>query len=649
MAPSCPLVPRRLLLGNPERSAPQISPDGRSISFIAPRDGVLNIWIAPADDIALARPLTQDRGRGIRQHGWAPAGTHLWFLQDRAGDENFHLHAVAADGGEPRDLTPYPTAQARIVGFGRGRPREALVGINRRDRRWHDVYRIDLVDGTEALVHENHGFMGFVADDELRLRLATRATEDGGAAVVAFDADGTTRDLFHVGGEDAISTRSVAMGPASGRVAYLLDSRGRDTAAAVALDLDTGTVATIGAHAHADVLDLAIDPVSRRVEAFRTDHLAPDWSIVDPAVAADYERLRQLGPEDVQVVSRSADNRRWIVQVSDERQPGQFHLYDRDGGSLHFLFSARPDLDGVVLAPTRTVAIAARDGHALVSYLTVPPGADGDGGAPLPMVLLVHGGPWSRDASGYKPLHQILANRGYAVLSVNFRGSTGFGKAFVNAGAHEWGRRMHDDLLDAVDWAVAAGIADRDRVAIMGGSYGGYAALVGVTFTPDVFACAVDIVGPSNLETLLASFPPYWASVFETFARHCGDPRNEAGRRLLRERSPMHRCHRIVRPLLIAQGANDPRVPRAESDQLVAEMRRNGKPVTYAVYPDEGHGLARAENLMSFMAVVEAFLAAHLGGRCEPFGADLGGSSLTVVAGADHVAGLMDALARSGA
>jgi dipeptidyl aminopeptidase/acylaminoacyl peptidase len=262
------------------------------------------------------------------------------------------------------------------------------------------------------------------------------------------------------------------------------------------------------------------------------------------------------------------------------------------------------------------------------------------------MVLFVHGGPWARDSFGSNRVHQWLANRGYAVLSVNYRGSTGFGKNFINAGDHEWAGKMHSDLLDAVDWAVRGQIAVPDKVAIYGGSYGGYAALVGLTFTPDQFACAVDIVGPSNLATLIASIPPYWKAFLEDMTRRIGDPRTPEGQKLLEERSPLKFVDRISRPLLIAQGANDPRVSRAESDQIVAEMTKKHLPVTYVLYPDEGHGFARPQNRLAFYAVAEGFLAKCLGGRYEPVGADFDGSSLQVLEGASVVPGLPEALAK---
>ena len=363
-------------------------------------------------------------------------------------------------------------------------------------------------------------------------------------------------------------------------------------------------------------------------------------------IADDLKLLHGLLPGNVDIADRTQNDSRWIVVSSAAESPSTYHLYERNKGTVSELFSTRPELKFYRLAPMHGRVVPARDGLGLVSYVTLPEGQPIAPKSPLPMVLLVHGGPWARDAYGYNSHHQWLANRGYAVLSVNFRGSVGFGKAFVNAGDLQWGRKMHDDLLDAVEWAVEQGIADRRRVAIMGGSYGGYATLAGLAFTPDVFCCGVDIVGPSNLETLLATVPPYWAAFFENLARRVGDPRTGDGRALLRERSPLHAADRIIKPLLIGQGANDPRVKQAEADQIIEAMRAKSLPVTYVLYPQEGHGFAVPENSLSFNAIAETFLAAHLGGRSEPFGDDFRGAEFTVRIGAAHVPGLDEALAR---
>jgi dipeptidyl aminopeptidase/acylaminoacyl peptidase len=437
----------------------------------------------------------------------------------------------------------------------------------------------------------------------------------------------------------------------SGRTLYLEDSRDRDTSALVALDTKTNQPKVLAEDARADVGGLIVSPIDGHVQAASFDYDRRNWKIVDPSIEADLAYLKTVVDGDLEVLSRSQKDELWTVAYVVSDGPVRYYLYDRKKKAATFLFSNRPALDGVKLAKMHPVVITARDGKSLVSYLSLPPAADAEGtgkpSAPLPMVLLVHGGPWARDAWGFNGTHQWLASRGYAVLSVNYRGSTGFGKGFVNAGDKEWAAKMHDDLLDAVQWAEKSGIADRERVAIMGGSYGGYATLVGLTFTPDVFACGVDIVGPSNLNTLLSSIPPYWAPLLETFARRVGDPRTDEGKKLLEERSPLSRVSAIARPLLIGQGANDPRVKQAESDQIVQAMKAKQLPVTYALFPDEGHGFQRPENRIAFFAVAETFLAQHLGGVYQPIGNDFAGASIQVPAGADQVPGLGEALPKN--
>jgi len=386
-------------------------------------------------------------------------------------------------------------------------------------------------------------------------------------------------------------------------------------------------------------------PETYTVDPAGAQHLRLAWIPLEPRVAADLAQLEAALPGEIDIADRTRDDRRWIVVAAAAEAPATYHLYERDGGTLRELFATRPELKPYRLAPMRGEVIRARDGLELPSYLTLPAGSTAP--PPLPLVLLVHGGPWARDTYGFNPQHQWLADRGFAVLSVNFRGSTGFGKAFLNAGDLEWGRKMHTDLIDAVEWAIARGIARRDSIAIMGGSYGGYATLAGLAFTPEVFCCGVDIVGPSNLATLLATVPPYWAAFFENLARRVGDPRTAEGSRLLAERSPLTAAGRIAKPLLIAQGANDPRVKQAESDQIIAAMREKRLPVTYVLFPEEGHGFAIPENRQAFYAIAEAFLAAHLGGRVEPFGRDFEGARFVVPQGSDHVPGLSAALAEA--
>ena len=638
-----PLIPRQLLFGNPDRAAPQISRDGTMISYISPVDGVLNVWVAPVDDLDSARPVTHDTARGVRMYFWAYTNEHVLYLQDTDGDENWHVYSVDLSTDETIDLTPLDNVQAQIQAVSKDFPGEIVVGINDRDAQLHDVYRIDISTGKRDLIQQNEGFAEFVVDDDYNVRFAMRLTPEGGSEILQPTAEGGW-ELFMAIGPDDLLTTSPAGFDKTGRTVYMIDSRGRDTAALTSINLDTGEQKTIAQDSRADVGDTLIHPTEKSVQAVSFTYERKQWQALDEMVKADLNYLGTVADGEIEIVSRSLDDKIWIVMYVMDNGPVRYYLYDRESNDARFLFTNRRALEGLSLAKMHPVVISSRDGLNLVSYYSLPVGSDrnGDGkpDEPLPTVLYVHGGPWARDHWGYEPIHQMLANRGYAVLSVNFRGSTGFGKGFINASNMEWSRKMHDDLLDAVQWAVDQGIADADRVAILGGSYGGYATLVGLTFTPDTFACGVDIVGPSSLVTLLESVPPYWQPMIDLFATRVGDHRTEEGRAELLKMSPLTYVDNIKRPLLIGQGANDPRVKQAESDQIVKTMQENETPVVYALYPDEGHGFARPENNLSFFALAEAFLARHIGGRYEPIGGDLDGSSLEIKTGRHEIPGL---------
>jgi dipeptidyl aminopeptidase/acylaminoacyl peptidase len=593
------------------------------------------------------KPITDDRKRGIRQHFWSFDGKHVLYLQDQGGDENWHLHAVTVDGRTEADLTPLRGVQAQVVGLSHQRPGVVLVGLNQRKPEWHDLYEIDIETGARKLVVQNdQEFAGYLEDLQLQPRLALKTSADGGE-IFRRTPQGAWASLLKYGQADSLTTQPIAI-EGDGKSALMLSSVDRDKAAVLRVDLATGKQSVVAQSEVADVQDVWLDPRTRKPEAFAVNYLKTEYTALVPEAAKDIRTLEAALGDDFQLVSRTLDDSRWVIVTGEPTTATVSHLYDRKSGNVTKLFEQRPALRGAPLQPMQALEIKARDGLTLVSYLTLPPGADenGDGKPeqPLPMVLNVHGGPWARDVYGFHPEHQWLANRGYAVLSVNYRGSTGFGKNFVNAGDREWAGKMHDDLIDAVEWAIANGIAQKDKVAIYGGSYGGYATLVGLTFTPERFACGVDIVGPSNLATLLNSIPPYWKSFFEDMARRVGDPRTEEGRKLLAERSPLTHVERISKPLLIAQGANDPRVKQAESDQIVAAMKAKNLPVTYVLYPDEGHGFARPQNRLSFYAIAEGFLSQCLGGRQEPIGDAFEGASLQVPEGAQFVPGLSEAL-----
>lgn len=645
-----PLIPRSELFGNPTRAGGQISPDGRWLSWIAPSDGVLNVWVAPIDRPDAARVLTRETVRPIRSYFWAADSSRLLYVNDTGGNENFLLYGVAVEGGEPVLLTPYENTRVFIAGVSRDHPGRVLVGLNNRDPRWHDLHSVDLATGEVTPVMMNDGgYAGFVADEQLVPRVAARTLDNGDVEYFRIEAGQVAPEPFAtVGFADSTGTSPIGF-TRDGSTLYWLDSRGRDKAALVAQDWATGELSVVAEDARADVGGVLLDPDSGEVDAYAVNYLRNEWTAVDPEVGADLEFLRSQLPGQIGVSSRDDADALWIVGHDPVTAPSAAYLYNRQTRDLTRLYVTRPELEDDTLSAMHPVEITARDGRTLVSYLTLPPGSDADGDgrpeAAVPMVLFVHGGPWARDSYGYNSWHQWLSNRGYAVLSVNYRGSTGFGKDFVNASHGEWAGAMHDDLIDAVEWAVESDVADPDRVAIAGGSYGGYATLVGLTFTPETFACGVDIVGPSNLHTLYSTFPPYWTSGLSLWRRALGDPETPEGLALMMDRSPISRVDQIRRPLLIGQGANDPRVRQSESDQIVAAMAERGIPVTYVLFPDEGHGFARPVNNIAFNAVAENFLSECLGGRAEAIGSALEGSTLVVPHGAEHAPGLADALA----
>ena len=641
---------RDVLFGNPDRSNVRLSPDGQKLAWLAPDKGVMNVWVAPVTDLAAAKVVTHETTRPIRGFSWTYATDRLAYRQDTGGDENWHVYAVNVASGEVKDLTPYEKVAAQIQHVSPKFPNEILIGINDRDAKYHDVYRVDLKTGARKLVQQNDGFAAFETDDDFHVRFGSRPQPDGSVEIVEPAPKNTWKKYAAVPMEDVISTNFVGFDK-TGTKAYMVDTRGRDTAGLFEVDLATKKSKLLAEDARADVGDFLVHPKDKRIQAVAADYDRLAWKVLDPAVQPDFDYLKTVAEGELHVTSRSLDDKRWTVAYAFSDGPTKFYLYDRAAKKATYLFSHMAALESLKLAKMLPEVIPARDGLPLVSYLTLPPGTDAAGaGKPdhaLPLVLFVHGGPWARDEWGYNPYHQWLANRGYAVLSVNYRGSTGFGKNFINAGDREWAGKMHNDLLDAVEWAVREQIAIPDKVAIYGGSYGGYAALVGLTFTPDRFTCGVDIVGPSNLNTLIASIPPYWKAFYEDMTRRIGgDPHTDDGSKFLQSRSPLTYVDRISRPLLIAQGANDPRVKQAESDQVVAAMNKKQLPVTYVLYPDEGHGFARPQNRLSFYAISEGFLAKCLGGRYEPIGTDFDGSSLQVQEGAGVVPGLPEALAK---
>jgi dipeptidyl aminopeptidase/acylaminoacyl peptidase len=611
------LIPRSVLFGNPERTSPQLSPDGSALAWIAPRDGVLNLWVAPIGvesgvDWTAAKPVTEDTDRGIRSFGWARDGRHVLYVQDVGGDENWRLYDVDPESLERRDLTPFEGIHATIIGTSKRRPDEVLVGINADNPQLHDVYRLHLSSGELVKEIENPGYAGWLADEDLVVRCAVDPQPDGSFNVLVRDSGADDfRFLLAVPAEDATSTDVVSFS-GDGRSLLMISSAGTDTGRLTRVDLATGESTVLAEDPEADVSGALLDPDTRDPQIVMVLKDRMTYIVLDPSVEEDLKAVRALHAGDPSISGRDEADTTWLIAFNVDAGSVTYFTYDRAAKTGRLLFSARPALASYELAPMEPFSFRARDGLLIHGYLTFPPGLGRSG---LSAVVDVHGGPQVRDTWGYNPEAQWLANRGYLSIQVNYRGSTGYGKAFVAAGDREWGGKMHDDLVDAVDYAISEGLADRSKVAIYGGSYGGYAALVGAAFTPDVFCCAVDIVGPSNLKTLLETIPPYWAPMIAQLYRRVGNPETDA--EFLWSRSPLSRARDIRIPLLIAQGANDPRVKQAESEQIVAALTEAGIDHEYMLFPDEGHGFAKPENRIKFYTAAERFLAKYLGGRYE--------------------------------
>ncbi|HEY6194064.1 MAG TPA: S9 family peptidase [Candidatus Eisenbacteria bacterium] len=625
-----PLIPRAQLFGNSPRETPQISPDGTQVSWLAPDEhGVENVWTRPTGGDS-ARAVTHESHRPIRTYAWAGDSRHLLYLQDADGDERNHLYSVELATGAVRDLTPFRGVRAQNVLVSPEHPEHVLVAMNQRDPRVFDMYRIDLASGAVTLEAQNPGdVLTWSVDWEFTIRAATAFDPATGHTVIRVrDAvDQPWRDLVTMPFERALFDGQVvggslvaAFGP-DNRSLVIHSALGAEYGRLVRVDGQTGAeLEVLAAHPHADVADFGnlpsvlLNPAGRTIAAVEFDPGEPVWTFLDPAYRDEFTRIRQAAAGFPRLVSRDAGDRHWILELERSDAPRTYVAYDRETKRVTPLYSANPALAGLTLARKQLTIIPARDRLPLVSYLTLPPGhAPGR----LPLVLLVHGGPWFRDHADYDPEVQWLANRGLAVLQVNYRGSVGFGLAFLNASTHEWGRGTQLDLYDAVNWAIAKGVADPRRIAAMGWSGGGYATLCALSQRPDLFACGVDGVGPADLRTLFGSFPTYWDGILARWRRRVGDVEHDDG--LNRERSPLYHADAIRAPLLIGQGKNDPRVSLANADAMVKALRAAGREVTYVVYPDEGHGFARPENALDFHGRAEEFLAKHLGGRAEPW------------------------------
>jgi len=616
-----PLIPRDILFGNPERTNPKLSPDGKYLAYIAPDEkNVLQVWVrtlGEKDD----RQVTVDKKRGIRIYFWTYNQEQLIYLQDADGDENFHLYQVNIQSNIVRDLTPFQGVKAQVVDLNHNCPDQILVGMNLKNPQSFDVYLINLDNGAvEFNTHNPGNIISWTADAQFQVRAAIASTEDGGSDLFYRETtEKSWKTMRHWGPNEE---GGPILFSDDGKILYISGNHDANAQRLLALDLACCQEQVVAEDPQYDISGIITHPTTCTIEAvgFYKDKL--EWQILDESIFADFEFLKAAKKGEFRIVDRTLDDLNWLVAYFTDDGPIYYYTYDRTAKTTKFLFTNQPELEGLKLAPMEPISYAARDGLTIHGYLTKPVGVS----APTSAVLLVHGGPWARDTWGYRAQAQWLANRGYVVLQVNFRGSTGYGKDFLNAGNREWGAKMHDDLVDGVNWLVEKGIANKDKIAIMGASYGGYSTLVGLTFTPEVFAAGVDIVGPSSLITLTQTIPPYWEPLKKQFFYRVGNLETEPD--FLQSRSPLFFVDKIQKPLLIGQGANDPRVKESESEQIVKAMEDAGKPVEYVLYKDEGHGFARPENRLHFYAIAEEFLAKYLGGKFEPVGFREGHSGL---------------------
>jgi Dipeptidyl aminopeptidases/acylaminoacyl-peptidases len=606
------LIPRQILFGNPVKAQPRISPDGQRLAYLAPVNGVLNVWVGTIGKDNF-QPVTQDTDRGIRLYFWAADNIHILYLQDVGGNENWRLYATQIESKETRDLTPFEDVQVQVLDRDKHFPNELLLAMNKENPQVHDVYHLDLRSGDITEVVKNPGNVAqWITDTNFKVRGAMAARPDGGVdLLVRADEQSEWHTLISWDAEDALTSGALGF-TKDGQYIYVQDSRDVNAGRLTTVNLASGEVKVIAEDPLYDVGEVMIHPDTYEIQAVAFNKERVEWQVLDETIRPDFAHIHAIHEGDISIVSRDDADQTWIVSFVVDDGPTASYVYHRQQQNADQLFVNQPALSNYTLAHIQPITFQARDGLTIHGYLTLPNGLPHTN---LPLVLNVHGGPTARDTWGYRPEVQWLANRGYACLQVNYRGSSGYGKNFINAGNKEWGGKMHTDLIDGVNWVIAQGIADPSRVAIYGGSYGGYAALVGATFTPDVFCCAVDIVGPSNLITLIRSFPPYWATALATFYKQVGNP--DTDEEFLQSRSPLFHVDNIKIPLLIAQGANDPRVKQAEAEQIVAALKSKGLDYEYMLFPDEGHGFAKPENRFKFYAAAEKFLAQHLGGRYE--------------------------------
>lgn len=624
------IIPRKVLFGNPDKARVSLTHDGKYILYIAPKDGVLNIWLAPSDDISKAEAITHDKGRGIWSYAKAYNNKNILYTQDFNGDENDRIYSYNIETKESKLLTPERGVKAGIAGVSYKKPNEILIYLNERNPEYFDIYKLNLDTLEKELIYKNDRFTDCVVDENLNLRFGSLLDKDG--AVEYYELkDGEPKLYTKISMEDSFNT-SILGFDASGEILYMLEGRNRNTSALKAITLATGSEEILAEDSKADIGLFTVHPTKQTPQAVSIDYDRVSYKILDKDIEDDIKYLQALDRGDLIINSRTLDDKIWIVAYMADNAPVKYYKYDRANKKAEFLFTNRKELEQYNLAKMIPVIIKSRDGLDLVSYITFPNDVKLDENnipdKKVPLIINVHGGPWVRDSWGYNPEHQWLANRGYAVLSINYRGSKGFGKDFLNAGNLEYAGKMHTDLIDGVNWAIKNNIVDSDKVCIMGGSYGGYATLVGLTMTPDIFACGVDVVGMSNLLTHVQSKAPYMTPLLSIYKTRIGPWDTEEEKEFLRQRSPINFVDNIKKPLFIAQGAHDVRVVQAESEQIVNSMKAKHIPVVYALYKDEGHGFAKPGNRISYYALAEQFLAKILKGRAEVIGDDLKNANL---------------------
>lgn len=643
-----PIIPLGDFFSDPSHAFPQISPDGIHIAYLAPVEGISNIWVASRKNPSDKKALTNVKGSGLFQYEWAYDNKTILFLKDNDGDEQYGLFSVNSETKEIAKLLVDKKAAVRIEKLSPRHPTEIMVSINNRNPAQFDLYRIDLETGSSELAYENKKFGRLFLDDDFKILAAFNMTGEGGYEYLRFDENENDWVSFFKAGMADMTNREIALKGGiksfdkEGKTAFTIGCRGRDTVSLTSIELKTGVEELLASDPKADITRVMTNRQTGAPQAVAIRYDRLNWVVLDKELEKDFAELKKVKRGDFIPYSRSLDDRFWIVQYTSDNEPIKYYLYERDSRKAGLLFSYNDALDKLPLGKTHSAVIKSRDGLDLVCYYSLPVWNDKNGypDKPLPMVLMVHGGPYERDTWGYDPWNQWLVNRGYAVLQVNYRGSSGFGKKFLNASRHEWAGKMHADLIDAVNWTVENGISDREKIAIMGISYGGYAAMVGLAFTPDTFACGVSLAGVSNLVMFLEGFPVSWG-ITQWLYGQIGDPRTEEGRKFLADRSPVTHADRIKRPLLIAQGAKDPEAHKSQADLIAETMEKNAAPLLYLLYADEGHGIDKPVNRLSFFSITELFLTECIGGRSLPLDLDaIKNSSLEVKAGRDMIKGL---------